>query len=119
MWQIHDMMLGGKCLRLLVADTWIKRYRGLSGRTLPLEGFDGCHFRFSRAKRYLFSMRGMRFPLDFIWIRDRIVIAITKNVTESLVRPPEPVSDVIELPAGHYPVNSILFHQIQFLESRS
>ena len=56
-----------------------------------------------------FTMRGMRFPLDFLWISaDRRVVDVTEDVPApaapgdelSGIRPSEPVLYVLEVNAG-------------------
>ena len=39
-------------------------------------------FRFSQAEKYSFWMKDMRFPLDIIWIKNREVVHIEKNISE-------------------------------------
>ncbi len=53
--------------------------KGLSGRSEIKEG-EGMLFLFSENKKHSFSMRGMNFDLDFIFIRDDEVVDIKKNV---------------------------------------
>jgi uncharacterized membrane protein (UPF0127 family) len=51
-------------------------------------------------------MKGMRFPIDIIWINDNKIVDISKNVpvsTNSILftyAPKEPVNQVLELNAG-------------------
>ncbi len=53
--------------------------KGLGGRSEIKEG-EGMLFLFSENKKHSFSMRGMNFDLDFIFIRDDEVADIKKNV---------------------------------------
>ena len=47
-------------------------------------------------------MAGMRFPLDFVWIREGRAIGVTAAVMPEVmsVEPPEPVDMVLEINAG-------------------
>lgn len=89
-----------------VASSSIKRYRGLSGRP-PLAKDTGMLFVFGRADTYPFVMRGMTFPLDFIWINENRVVAINQNIPSptsgqepQMIIPSAPASMVLETPAG-------------------
>ncbi len=50
-----------------VADTLVKRDRGLSGRE-PLLVNQGMYFIFPVALSYGFWMKEMNFPIDIVWI---------------------------------------------------
>ena len=88
-----------------VADTAEKRELGLSGRASMQES-DGMLFLFDRRGIYTFWMRGMKIPLDFIWLRDDVIIDLDENVavdTElplKLYAPDEPVDRMLEVNAG-------------------
>jgi uncharacterized membrane protein (UPF0127 family) len=48
-------------------------------------------------------MRGMRFPLDLIWISDGRVAGLTRNVPATFpgeLTSPAPVDQVLEVPGG-------------------
>lgn len=62
-----------------VADTDSKRSKGLSGRKY-LKNDSGMLFIFPVSGYYKFWMNEMQFPLDFVWIKDNIVVDITENV---------------------------------------
>jgi len=50
-----------------------------------------------------FCMRGMRFPLDFIWIADDRVAGVTRMVPPTFpgtLTSPAPVNYVLEVPGG-------------------
>ena len=74
-----------------LAITPDQRQQGLSGREgLPIGA--GMLFIFETRSASSFWMKGMRFPLDFVWISDECrVVAVTENVP-----PPEP--DATTLP---------------------
>jgi uncharacterized membrane protein (UPF0127 family) len=51
----------------------------------------------------VFCMRGMRFPLDLIWIVEGRVAGITRNVPSTFpgeLPSPQPVNYVLEVPGG-------------------
>ena len=68
----------------------------------------GLLFVYTNKERYPFWMRDMRFPIDILWIDDRTIVDISKNVPVSdkpvnqlpIYRPTVPVDKVLELPAG-------------------
>lgn len=66
----------------------------------------GMLFPYRERNHYSFWMKDMQFPLDIVWIDDKTIIEIHKNVPipvgESLpfYRPQEPVDKVLELNAG-------------------
>lgn len=100
------IMLGKTKITVEVADTDEERTKGLSGRP-SLSQDRGMLFVFSRKDRYYFWMKGMRFPLDFVWIDDNKVVDLTPNVPypkdgKPLVNimPKIPVDKVLEVNAG-------------------
>jgi uncharacterized membrane protein (UPF0127 family) len=90
-----------------VADTAETRARGLSGRMSMAEDA-GMLFDLGETRIPQFSMRGMLFPLDFVWIgEDRRILQITRDVQPdpdpsqpAAYSPDEPVRYVLELNAG-------------------
>ena len=80
---------------------------GLSGRE-ALFPFTGMHFIFLTPDRYRFWMKGMRFPLDFIFVRDGVIVDLAKNIRSPrtpeeepvIIHPVYPFTDVLEIPAG-------------------
>lgn len=61
------VLIGGKKIRVDIADTVVTRTQGLSGRT-SLAETDGMLFVFENADRYGFWMKDMNFAIDIIWI---------------------------------------------------
>ena len=99
-----QVTIGTKSFKVEVADTPEKQIAGLAGRKF-LNGIDGMLFVFGEPAVEHFTMKGMEFPLDFIWIKDGKIIDITSNA------PPDKgeadyaakygeVTEVLELPAG-------------------
>jgi|GEM_PF-576394 len=97
-----------------VASSTLKQYRGLSGHA-PLAKDTGMLFVFGNAHKYPFVMRGMTFPLDFIWLVDNRVADIDENIppptpgkSAQIVEPREPITMVLEVPAGT--INRLAIH---------
>ena len=65
-------------------------------------------FVYTNKERFPFWMRNMHFPIDILWIDDRTIVDISKNVPASdkpvnqlpIYHPTTPVDKVLELPAG-------------------
>ncbi|MDZ7343817.1 MAG: DUF192 domain-containing protein [candidate division KSB1 bacterium] len=75
--------IGAAEFEVEVAATAYLRTRGLSDRDfLPPDS--GMLFIFPEPMTQTFWMKGMKFPLDIIWIRGDRIVGIEKNV------PPEP-----------------------------
>ncbi len=109
------LAINGHTLQVEIADTPQKRIQGLSGRT-SLDGHSGMYFDFKTLSLPSMWMKGMNFPLDFIWIRDGVVEEIIPNVypepgatDEELTRytPEEEVDAVLEVNAGWATENSV------------
>lgn len=68
----------------------------------------GMLFVYDHKEVFPFWMKNMRFPIDILWIEDRIIVDITKDVPPPaspaeqlpLYHPRVPVDKVLELPAG-------------------
>jgi len=88
-----------------IADTKVKREKGLSGRP-SLDEDSGMLFVFDKPGKYPFWMKDMQFALDFVWIMNDIVVEITKNISSSdyqpsnTIAPKQEVNKVLELNAG-------------------
>lgn len=106
-----DIRIGQVKIIAETADTIWKKIKGLSGRD-GLSENAGMLFPYNKPGFYAFWMRGMKFPIDIIWIGvDKKVVDITKNI------PPEsfpktfaskkPAQYVLELPAGFTDKNGI------------
>ncbi len=94
-------MINGHTIRLLLAVTESEKEKGLGYRDSLAEG-TGMLFIYARPERYGFWMKGMRFPLDFIWINGNTVADLTENVQTSApaFAPRVPVDKVLEVNAG-------------------
>lgn len=84
------------------------RAKGLSGRN-GLGVNEGMLFLFEEAAYYPFWMKGMKFPIDIVWIAGNTIVGFEEripseeNVSDgelTIYTPPEPVDKVLELAAG-------------------
>jgi len=98
--------VGGTTFQVEVANSTSTRIWGLSGHA-PLAENEGMFFIFDTPGNYGFWMKGMTFPLDFVWIRGNKVVGVTENVPVpknvldfKTYYPPEPVDRVLEVKAG-------------------
>lgn len=85
-----------------------EREQGLSGRE-SIGINEGMLFLFEEPGLYGFWMKGMRFPIDIIWIAGTEIVGVEENVEPEpgakegqleIYYPPEPVNKVLELKAG-------------------
>jgi hypothetical protein len=101
-------------VRAEVADTEDARREGLMGRESLEEG-TGMILRFPNAGYHGVWMKGMRFSLDIIWIRDGKVVWIVENAppapheeaTPKIYVPEAAAQDVLEVPAGFVAAHAI------------
>lgn len=95
-----------------LAITPEEKTKGLGSRNSLLPKH-GMLFPHDHKERYDFWMKGMKFPLDFIWISDTTVVDITKNVQPPneldmrVVRANVPVNKILEINAGEVDVFNI------------
>jgi hypothetical protein len=94
------LTVAGTTLRVEVADDALERSRGLSGRA-SLQSNTGMLFLFEEPQLVSFWMKDMRFALDFLWIRDGVVVDITEHV-------PAPTGDDLPTYAPNQPVDMVL-----------
>ncbi len=76
---IKPIQINGIKLNVEIADTKEKRTKGLSGRD-NLASDSGMLFIFPDTSQYSFWMKGLSFPLDFVWIKGDKVVGILENV---------------------------------------
>ena len=105
----QKVKISGKIFRLEVADNQLLQTKGLSGRdSLPDDG--GMIFVFEQKMPHSFWMKGMRIPLDFLFINGYSIVDLKENIsppsdfnsTENLplIIPEYPADKVIEVGAG-------------------
>lgn len=105
-----------------VADNPLERANGLANTdAADLGDAIGMLFVFDSAASRRFTMKGMRYNLDIIWMRDGKIIKIDRNVpspvgdAEPLVLETDPltVDMVLEVPAGTAQrVNYLVGHEL-------
>lgn len=99
-----------------VADSADARKKGLGGReNLPANS--GMLFIFPKADYFNFWMKGMKFPIDIIWIEDNKIVSITKNVPAPetgtvdadlpIYTSSEPIDSALEVNAGFSDLHDI------------
>lgn len=107
-WTKTTIKIGGKGVRVLVADTYNHRLKGWSGRK-DMGKYGGMLFVFSNRGQHAMVMRDMRFPLDIVWIDGTKIVEIAPNVPLEIGKSEEeltpyfssrPSNLVLELPAG-------------------
>ena len=98
--------VGSTRVAVEVADTPEKQRRGLGYRDdLPWD--HGMYFVYAFPNVPSFWMRGMRFSIDIVWIREGRIVDVHANVpfqpggNGPTVRPRESVDAVLEVPAGY------------------
>lgn len=104
--KISQIFIDGRPLRLEVVRTPEEQRKGLGGRT-ELAPDRGMLFVFSATGTPAFWMEGMRIPIDLLWIQDRHIVGIERDLPPPqdeeepvTVHPPVPVDRVLELSAG-------------------
>lgn len=114
-------------LNIEIADTKEKRAKGLGGRD-SLATDSGMMFTFDKPGQYQFWMKGMRIPLDFIWVNDNKVVDLLQNIlppevnqadnTLPIYAPVVSITQMIEVNAGFINANNIqIGDKVGFLES--
>lgn len=107
--------IGEVSINAEVADNSEKRSKGLSNRD-NLDPDSGMLFVFDKVGNNRFWMKGMKFPIDFIWIKDDVVIDLLPNV-------PVPIEgtrdDLLPLYASQFPINKVLEVNAGFVASHN
>ena len=105
--QAASIQIGAQRFAVEVAATPAARERGLSGHA-PLAPPTGMWFVLPETGWPGFWMRGMRFPIDLIWVspEQRVLGAATLPVCRNepcpLAYPPAPAAYVLEIAAGGF-----------------
>ena len=102
------VLINGKVFTAESATGVLEKARGLSCRDgLPEDG--GMLFLFRCSGRHGFWMRGMKFPIDIIWIKGSKIIGFSENILPQrgkaiwslqVYRPPENTDMAFEMNAG-------------------
>lgn len=96
------VIVGGEEYALEIADTETKRSLGLGERD-GLCARCGMLFIFDDEAQHGFWMKGMRFPLDIVWLREGVVVHIEQRISPadaSVYQPPVAADQVLEFNAG-------------------
>lgn len=107
-WPKREVVLGNEIVRVLVADTYSHRLKGLSGRD-GLGDSGGMLFVFPERGQHTMVMRDMLFSIDIVWIDGDSIVDMAPNLqpesgkkeadlTPYFARLPSTL--VLELPAG-------------------
>lgn len=104
--------IGETTFRVEVVKTAEEKAKGLAGHK-PLNDNEGMLFEFppsANSGSTSFWMKGMMFPIDIIWIKNKKIIYLVENVPPPLpgqsddklpiYTPPEPAEYVLEIKAG-------------------
>jgi len=96
----------GRRVELEIARTPAEQRRGLGYRD-ALPWHRGMLFVYERPDFYAFWMKGMRFDIDIVWMREGRIVDIAHRVPHDpesngpTVRPGELADRVLEVPAGY------------------
>ena len=104
-----EVIVGEEVIRVDVADTPSLQSKGLGGRK-RLAPNAGMLFVYTEKGRHAFWMRGMYIPIDIIWLDNRRVVHIERDVPPpppgtpesklTTYASPSPANLVLELAAG-------------------
>ena len=103
--QTVTIELGNRQIEAEIAKTTAAKQKGLSFRD-GLNSNRGMIFVYQNEVVLSFWMKDVNFPLDYIWVKDDVIIDLTKNVLPDpgpiyrQYQPNAPVNRVIEVSAG-------------------
>jgi len=114
--------IGSNTFIVDVAVSPIEKMNGLSGRN-SLAANHGMLFVYDHKEQYEFWMKGMKFPLDFIFIADRTVVDIAENILPptsifpAIVKPRISADKILEVTAGTIRLTGIkIGDTVQFID---
>ncbi len=103
------LVVNNQKIKVEIADTKEKRSKGLGGREALATGA-GMLFTFQKPDKYAFWMKGLNFPLDFVYIRENKVVDLLQNIQKPekdtadsalpIFLPKTEVDSVLEVPSG-------------------
>jgi uncharacterized membrane protein (UPF0127 family) len=94
----ENVVIGGHTIHVELAITNAEKEKGLGYRdSLPENS--GMLFVFQNKDKYGFWMKGMRFPLDFIWIDGNKIVDLSQNIPNPAGDTTQPVSLAPSAPA--------------------
>ena len=110
--EMTTAVIGGEMFNLEVARTPEAMVQGLAGR-VSIGDREGMLFIFGKEGVQYFTMKGMKFPIDIIWLRNSKIVGIFRNIainpsTQEILSAggipiypsPDIVDKVIEVKAG-------------------
>lgn len=113
---LSTMKVGDTTIKVGIADTPEEHEKGLAGRE-EIKDEEGLLFVMPPDSTPTFWMKGMKFAIDIIWIKDNAVIGVTENLPAPLPETPDsqllryqfssPVDYVLEVKAGMTVKNNI------------
>jgi hypothetical protein len=108
-----QVTIKGHMFNVEIAATKEKQEQGLSGKQF-LAANSGMLFIFNAPDFYEFWMKGMLFPLDFVWINGNKIVDLTENVPRpinggpvKIIKPKTKADKVLEINAGAINANGI------------
>lgn len=108
-YNIPTAQIGQTIIKVELAADSRSRRQGLAGR-LSLAAEQGMYFSYSDYKIRIFTMSGMNFPLDIIWIKDNQIVGWAENlapIPDFLVSSKVEVNGVLEVKAGFINKNQL------------
>jgi len=105
-----QVTINGQTIIAEIANTPEERKRGLSG-VKYLRSNEGMLFVFDKKDNHSFWMKGMRIPIDIIWISGEEIVGYESRIFPesyresselTVYKPPEPVDRVLEIRAGRF-----------------
>jgi uncharacterized protein len=85
---VPSVVIKDHTFTVTIASTELQRQQGLSGQaSLPLT--EGKLFLFDHPDVYAFWMKGMKFPIDIIFIKDNKIVSITENAQPATTEEPQ------------------------------
>ncbi|MBJ20396.1 MAG: DUF192 domain-containing protein [bacterium] len=99
-----------KRIAVELAETPADQAKGLGYRE-DLPWNTGMYFTYDRPAFYSFWMKGMRFPIDIVWIRAGRIVDLHRDVpfepggNGPTLQPREIIDAVLEVPAGYAAAN--------------
>ena len=101
------VIINGQTIKVELAISEAEKQKGLGYRDfLPKDS--GMLFVYENKDRYSFWMKGMRFPLDYIWIDGNTIVDLSENIPAPSsydeqpvhLSPNVPVNKILEVNAG-------------------
>lgn len=100
-------------INIEIADTKEKRNKGLGYRE-SLASDSGMLFLFQDTGKHTFWMKGMKFPIDIIWIKGTEVVDIIKNAA---VPPVDQKDETLPIYAPQIEIDKVLEVNAGFVDS--